>query len=239
MGRCSSSRMCTWIIAAPAASHRWAVSTSSASVVGSCGQSAFVVSAPVGATVTSSLSEGALMAVIVSESRRPRRTRDRKIHRCVPLSNAFFRQSVHGRREGRRLDHRPRAPGAARRDPRRRAGAGRLDGPQDLGPADHARGEVGLRPRRTDPGGQPVHAVRRRPQGPSTDLERRRSRRRCPSRCTSRSAPSSNDSARPWRAARSVPTCRSAWSTTDRSPWCSTRREGSTSWRPPDAPLEA
>ena len=38
---------------APAASQRCAVSTSSASVVGSCGQSALVVSAPVGATVIS------------------------------------------------------------------------------------------------------------------------------------------------------------------------------------------
>jgi len=41
-----------WIIAAPAASQRLAVSTSSSSVVGSAGQSAFTVSAPVGATVS-------------------------------------------------------------------------------------------------------------------------------------------------------------------------------------------
>ena len=38
-------------MAAPAASHATAVSTSSSSVVGSCGQSALAVSAPVGATV--------------------------------------------------------------------------------------------------------------------------------------------------------------------------------------------
>ena len=43
--------MCRWIIAAPAASQAWAVSTSSSRVVGSCGKSAFASSAPVGATV--------------------------------------------------------------------------------------------------------------------------------------------------------------------------------------------
>ncbi len=51
MGWCDASRMCTWIIAAPAASQRFAVSTSSSRVVGSAGTSAFAVSAPVGATV--------------------------------------------------------------------------------------------------------------------------------------------------------------------------------------------
>ena len=35
VGRCSSSRMWTWTIAAPAASQRWEVSTSSSRVVGS------------------------------------------------------------------------------------------------------------------------------------------------------------------------------------------------------------
>src|SRR3954454_1725744 len=43
--------MWRWIIAAPDASQRLAVSTSSSRVVGSAGQSAFAVSAPVGATV--------------------------------------------------------------------------------------------------------------------------------------------------------------------------------------------
>ena len=54
VGRWSASRMCTWIIAAPAASHSLAVATSSSSVVGSWGQSSLAVSAPVGATVISS-----------------------------------------------------------------------------------------------------------------------------------------------------------------------------------------
>src|SRR6478735_56499 len=58
VGRCSPSRMCTWIIPAPAASHSCAVATSSSSVVGSCGQSALVVSAPVGATVIRIWSDG-------------------------------------------------------------------------------------------------------------------------------------------------------------------------------------
>src|SRR5689334_21794850 len=51
VGRCSASRMCRWIIDAPAASHETAVSTSSSSVVGSCGKSPLESSAPVGATV--------------------------------------------------------------------------------------------------------------------------------------------------------------------------------------------
>ena len=51
VGRWSASRMCRWIIEAPAASQRRAVSTSSSRVVGSCGQSALACSAPVGATV--------------------------------------------------------------------------------------------------------------------------------------------------------------------------------------------
>ena len=62
LGRWSSSRMCTWIIAAPAASHSRAVVTSSSRVVGSWGQSALVVSAPVGATVTRRASDGTVMA---------------------------------------------------------------------------------------------------------------------------------------------------------------------------------
>ena len=51
VGACAASRMCRWTIDAPAASQRTAVSTSSASVVGSCGTSALLDSAPVGATV--------------------------------------------------------------------------------------------------------------------------------------------------------------------------------------------
>ena len=54
--------MWTWIIAAPAASHSRAVATSSSRVVGSWGQSALVVSAPVGATVTRRASDGTVMA---------------------------------------------------------------------------------------------------------------------------------------------------------------------------------
>src|SRR5262245_51732161 len=54
--------MWMWIIAAPEASHRRAVSTSSSSVVGNAGKSAFAVSAPVGATVTSVDAEGCICA---------------------------------------------------------------------------------------------------------------------------------------------------------------------------------
>ena len=51
VGAWSASRMCRWISAAPAASQRLAVSTSSSRVVGSWGRSALACSAPVGATV--------------------------------------------------------------------------------------------------------------------------------------------------------------------------------------------
>src|SRR5215510_13268296 len=62
VGRCSPSRMWMWIMPAPDASHRRAVSTSSSSVVGSAGKSAFSVSAPVGATVMSVDAEGCIRA---------------------------------------------------------------------------------------------------------------------------------------------------------------------------------
>src|SRR5450759_1808081 len=51
LGLCSASRMWMWIREAPAAWQATAVSTSSANVVGSWGQSPLPVSAPVGATV--------------------------------------------------------------------------------------------------------------------------------------------------------------------------------------------
>src|ERR1700712_470181 len=51
VGWWSASRMCTWTRDAPTASQALASATSSSSVVGSCGQSALAVSAPVGATV--------------------------------------------------------------------------------------------------------------------------------------------------------------------------------------------
>src|SRR5579862_1881439 len=51
VGRASSSLMCTWMTAAPAASHSLAVSTSSFSVTGSAGTADLPASAPVGATV--------------------------------------------------------------------------------------------------------------------------------------------------------------------------------------------
>src|SRR6476659_10103970 len=51
VGRASSSLMCTWTTAAPAASHSLAVTTSSARVTGRAGTAALSASAPVGATV--------------------------------------------------------------------------------------------------------------------------------------------------------------------------------------------
>jgi D-tyrosyl-tRNA(Tyr) deacylase len=66
--------MWTWIIAAPAASHSRAVWTSSSSVVGSWGQSAFAVSAPVGATVMRILS-GDVVGTVASCQRQTVRVR--------------------------------------------------------------------------------------------------------------------------------------------------------------------
>src|SRR6202034_4353643 len=51
VGRAASSLMCTWMTAAPAASHSLAVVTSSSRVTGSAGTTALSASAPVGATV--------------------------------------------------------------------------------------------------------------------------------------------------------------------------------------------
>ena len=51
VGSAASSRMCTWMIEAPSASHSLAVDTSSSRVTGSGGTAALLLSAPVGATV--------------------------------------------------------------------------------------------------------------------------------------------------------------------------------------------
>src|SRR5262249_14902991 len=51
VGLASPSRMCTWIMAAPARSQSRAVATNSSSVTGRLGTSALACSAPVGATV--------------------------------------------------------------------------------------------------------------------------------------------------------------------------------------------
>ena len=124
-------------------------------------------------------------------------------------------------RDGRRRARRPRAARLPRRHPHRRPRRRRLDGAQDLGAAAPARRAVRLRGRRPAAGGQPVHAVRRRPQGPAADLAGRRARARSASRCTTRSAPSSSGSAPGSRAGSSAPTCRSRRSTTARSRWSS------------------
>src|SRR6266536_4714283 len=51
VGRAASSLMCTWMTAAPAASHSLAVTSNSARVTGRAGAAALSASAPVGATV--------------------------------------------------------------------------------------------------------------------------------------------------------------------------------------------
>src|SRR2546427_6593622 len=56
VGRSSSSRQWTWMIAAPSCSHRYAVSAISSGVTGTCGVSLFRGTEPVGATVMMSLS---------------------------------------------------------------------------------------------------------------------------------------------------------------------------------------
>src|SRR3989475_269616 len=56
VGRSSSSRQWTWMIAAPSCSHRYAVSAISSGVTGTCGVSFFRGTEPVGATVMMSLS---------------------------------------------------------------------------------------------------------------------------------------------------------------------------------------
>ena len=56
VGFSSASRQCTWMIAAPACSHKYAVSEISSGVMGTCGLSFFRGTEPVGATVMMSFS---------------------------------------------------------------------------------------------------------------------------------------------------------------------------------------
>ena len=196
-----------------------AVSTSSSSVVGSCGTSALEVSAPVGATVISSLSASAVgtavTAVIVSDCARPVDSRDRKKSRMRAVVQRVLEASVvvDGKIVGR-LD-RPGLLvllGVTHED-----GPGRsLAGPQGLGRAHPARGEVRLGRGRSGAGGQPVHPVRRRAQGTTTHLGRSSPGRgvRADLRGVLRRA--RRGSARRSRAACSEPTCRCTRSTTDR-----------------------
>ena len=110
VGACAASRTWRWIIAAPAASHSAAVRAISSGVVGSCGQSALAVSAPVGATVISRASDMAA-----------------SLHHACGHPAGPLRQRP-GRRRGGRRDRRPGPPGLPRRHPRRRPGRDRLDG---------------------------------------------------------------------------------------------------------------
>src|SRR2546426_761494 len=78
VGRSSSSRQWTWMIAAPSCSHRYAVSAISSGVTGTCGVSFFRGTEPVGATVMMSLSmpsAGACTASIRSKGLWPPRPR--------------------------------------------------------------------------------------------------------------------------------------------------------------------
>ena len=120
---------------------------------------------------------------------------------------------------------RTRAAGLRRRHPHRRSRRGGVAGPQAVGAAAAPRRAVGLRRGRADPRGQPVHAVRRRAQGPPSDLAGRRTRARSPSRSTRPCAPSSSGSVPTSSAACSAPTCGWSRSTTARSRCCSRRHE--------------
>ena len=206
VGLCSSSRMCTWIIAAPAAWQRWAVSTSSSSVVGSCGQSALAVSAPVGATVISSLS--LVMGVMLS---------DRLPHPGSPGARSDPASPV-GLREGRRRGRR----GLRRARTGVLLGVTHDDGREQVGWM--ARKIWGLRILRDEQSasdiGAPILVVSqftlygdpRKGRRPTWNAA-------APGRCRSRSTSSARRSRRSaprCRAAASERTCRSSWSTTGR-----------------------
>ena len=120
------------------------------------------------------------------------------------------------RRRRRRRDRPARAGGAGRRDARRRARAGRADRPQDRRAAHPARRAVRRRRRRPGARRQPVHALRRHPQGPPAHLERRGARARRASRWSTPSSPPCAPAGSRWRPGCSAPTWRSSWSTTDR-----------------------
>ena len=84
------------------------------------------------------------------------------------------------------------------------AGAG--DGPQAARAADPRRGAVVRRDGRAAAGGQPVHALRRHPQGPPAVLVGRGPARPRASRWWTRSSPRCGRAARRWRPGCSAPT---------------------------------
>jgi hypothetical protein len=89
VGRAFSSLICTWMTAAPATLHVFAVVTSSSSVTGSAGTDALSDSAPVGATVMSGPA-GRPVRFVVMSGRMPFRT-------CLTWENRPREASVHGR----------------------------------------------------------------------------------------------------------------------------------------------
>src|SRR5215472_13374847 len=109
VGWAASSLMCTWMTAAPAASHSLAVSTSSARVTGRAGTADLSASAPVGATVirvllpamARTLPLAGLGQVLAGEGQRLGQVRHPLLpgRRAVGLHLDDHRAGIPGRRE--------------------------------------------------------------------------------------------------------------------------------------------
>src|SRR3954470_21023940 len=169
--------------AAPAASHSFAVWTSSSSVTGSAGASTLAASAPVGAIVISVLtidnmilSRRAFWREDLRKSREGRRYG--RIRSRASGGTAGERGERLRRRPGRGRDRLAGPAGPRRGDPRRHPGQGGQARRQAVGTARLPRRDLLLRPRCAAAGDQSVHVVRRHAQGAAAVLDRRRARAR-------------------------------------------------------------
>ena len=144
--------------------------------------------------------------------------------RCKPVR--LSAETKWGSRAGGRPSCRRNRSGAVlpgRGDPWRRPGQRCEAVRQDLAPADPRRRErshepVGCRGRRRDPGGQPVHPVRRHSQGSPAVVRRGRSRaRRSGTDCSSKLVAAASRTAVP-AARRCTPCCHRRSTRSWRSP---------------------
>src|SRR6266700_641539 len=151
VGRAASSLMCTWMTAAPAASHSLAVTTSSPRVTGRAGAADLSASAPVGATVIRVVLPPAVVLLPAMGRTLPRAGLARRHGQVLPDERQRLGQVRHPvlprrRPAGLHLDRVPRRSGGRGED---QPGAG--EGGPDGGPGRVA----GVRPAAPGRGGGP------------------------------------------------------------------------------------
>ena len=183
VGWCSPSRMWMWIIAAPAASHRLPSRPAPRAWSAAAGQSALAVSAPVGATV---IRVDAMDDILPDRGMRRDICRTGSDAAPTPAGGCRMRAVVQRVSRAHRSPSRARwsarstarPAGPPRRHPRRHPRQGRRLAAKIWTLRDPPRRTLGRRRAGPAPRDQPVHPVRRHPQGPPPVLERRRPRPR-------------------------------------------------------------